>query len=254
MVTGLALGMGAALAVAAFLAAPRAGVERAVPAPANPAVPAAAIATESPRSTASPQPPAQVADGATALTLLGELQVRGRAPMTGYERTNDFGAAWLDADRNGCDTRNDILRRDLADPSGTRCNVRSGVLRAPYTGETIRFQRGLEHKRAVQVDHVVSLGDAWRTGAQQLSLAQRIRLANDPLSLLAVDGPTNQDKRDKDAATWLPPNRSFRCEYVARQVAVKHAYGLWVTPVEKAAMSRVLTIRPLVVAPSANLH
>lgn len=175
-----------------------------------------------------------------ALTALAALTVKGSAPMTGYQRTGDFGAAWLDVDRNGCDTRNDVLRRDLTDRRETRCTVLAGVLHDPYTGRTIDFVRGERTSSAVQIDHVVPLADAWRTGAQRLTQAQRVALANDPVNLYAVDGPTNTQKSDGDAATWLPKRKAFRCTYIAHQVAVKRAYGLWVTKAERAAMARVL--------------
>jgi hypothetical protein len=160
--------------------------------------------------------------------------------MTGYARTADFGTAWLDVDRNGCDTRNDILRRDLTATTGSGCRVLSGTLADPYTGRSIHFVRGQGTSLAVQIDHVVALGDAWQTGAQQLSESKRIDLANDPINLFAVDGPTNEQKGDGDAATWLPPVKAFRCTYIAHQVSVKAAYHLWVTRAEHDAMARVL--------------
>ena len=121
------------------------------------------------------------------------------------------------------------------------CKVQSGKLSDPYTGELILFHRG-ENSNAVQIDHVVALSDAWQKGAQQLSFIERVSLANDPLNLLAVDGPANQQKSDSDAASWLPPNKSFRCQYVARQIAVKQKYRLWVTAAEKSAMRGVLGV------------
>lgn len=177
----------------------------------------------------------------TALELLETLPVKGRAPKTGYDRAGQFGTAWLDVDRNGCDTRNDILARDL-DPevkSGP-CKVTSGTLLDPYTGKTIAFVRGNTTSLDVQIDHVVSLMNAWETGAQQLTQAQRMSLANDSINLFAVDGPTNLQKGAGDAATWLPPQKDFRCTYVARQVSVKATYGLWVTRAEHDAIARVL--------------
>lgn len=185
------------------------------------------------------------ADAVLAADLLGELPVKGRAPKTGYDRQERFGSAWLDVDRNGCDTRNDILARDLVDvvTSGP-CKVVSGTLHDPYVPVTIEFVRGNDTSMAVQIDHVVALLNAWETGAQQLTQTERISLANDPLNLLAVDGPTNGMKGAGDAATWLPPNRAFRCEYVARQVSVKHRYGLWVTRAERDAIARVLAACP----------
>ena len=121
------------------------------------------------------------------------------------------------------------------------CKVQSGKLSDPYTGEFILFHRG-ENSNAVQIDHVVALSDAWQKGAQQLSFIERVSLANDPLNLLAVDGPANQQKSDSDAASWLPPNKSFRCQYVARQIAVKQKYRLWVSVAEKSAMRGVLGV------------
>ncbi|MFM9429987.1 HNH endonuclease family protein [Arthrobacter sp. MP_2.3] len=181
-----------------------------------------------------------------AEAVLDTLAVQGRAALDNYDRSA-FGQAWLDADRNGCDTRNDILRRDLAGPRFTkesRCQVASGAFREPYTGRETIFRRGAASSKDVQIDHVVALGDAWQKGAQRLTAEQREHLANDPLNLLAVDGPTNQDKSASDAATWLPPNKAFRCHYVARQISVKAAYLLWVTPAEKDAMKRILDSCP----------
>ncbi len=190
-------------------------------------------------------PPASVpAAHGTALAALAGLAVKGRAPLTGYSRAA-FGPAWQDVDHNGCDTRNDILRRDLTSRgmSGS-CTVLTGVLQDPYTGKVIAFRRGVGTSAKVQIDHVVALGDAWQMGAQRLTASARLAFANDPLELLAVDGPTNQRKGDADAASWLPPNKAFRCTYVARQIAVKARYHLAVTAAEKAAMARVLATCP----------
>ena len=179
----------------------------------------------------------------TALDVLATLPIKGRAPKTGYNRAQ-FGQAWADVDRNGCDTRNDMLGRDLEEKTfkpGTRdCVVLTGVLADPYTATTIDFVRGSATSSAVQIDHVVALSDAWQKGAQQLSVEQRTAFGNDPLNLLAVDGPSNQQKGAGDAATWLPPNKSYRCEYVARQISVKATYKLWVTQAEHDAMAGVL--------------
>jgi hypothetical protein len=182
-----------------------------------------------------------------ALAQLSGLRVAGRGPMTGYRRA-DFGPAWEDTDRNGCDTRNDVLRRDLTDvrlkPGTHGCVVLTGTLRDPYSGRTMVFQRGQGTSELVQIDHVVSLGDAWQTGAAQWSDPKRVAFANDPLNLLAVDGDLNQQKGDADAASWLPPNRGFWCQYATRQVRVKAAYGLSVTAAEKAALTRALATCP----------
>lgn len=181
----------------------------------------------------------------SALETLASLPVKGKAPHTGYSRAK-FGPAWADVDHNGCDTRNDVLKRDLGQVTFKygKCVVRSGILQDPYTGKTINFLRGRQTSEAVQIDHVVALSNAWSTGAQQLSAEQRERLANDPYNLLAVDGPANQEKSDADAATWLPSNKGYRCAYVARQIGVKKKYSLWVTSAEKAAMQRVLNTCP----------
>ncbi|WP_308931879.1 DUF1524 domain-containing protein [Arthrobacter sp. SLBN-112] len=189
---------------------------------------------------AAPNP--QPAYATKAIDLLATLPIKGRAPKTGYDRAQ-FGQAWADVDRNGCDTRNDILKRDLTGITYTNsvpCKVQSGTLADPYTGTTISFLRGSATSIAVQIDHVVALSDAWQKGAQQLTAEQRTAFANDPLNLQATDGPTNQQKGDGDAATWLPPNKGFRCEYVARQISVKATYGLWVTQAEHDAMARIL--------------
>jgi Protein of unknown function (DUF1524)/Excalibur calcium-binding domain len=203
-----------------------------------------------------PDTPSSVAQGVTvsapnpqpafatkAIDLLATLSIKGRAPKTGYDR-DLFGQAWLDVDRNGCDTRNDILKRDLTGITYTNsvpCKVQSGTLADPYTGTSINFVRGSGTSSAVQIDHVVALSDAWQKGAQQLSNEQRTAFANDPLNLQATDGPTNLRKGDGDAATWLPPNKGFRCEYVARQISVKATYNLWVTQAEHDAMAGILT-------------
>ncbi|RKO27401.1 HNH endonuclease [Pseudarthrobacter phenanthrenivorans] len=185
----------------------------------------------------------QPQEAGEALSALDTIPVKGRAPKTGYSR-EEFGPAWADVDRNGCDTRNDILARDLEAETfkpGTRdCVVTAGLLADRYTGTTISFVRGDKTSAAVQIDHLVPLSDAWQKGARQLSAEQRKQFANDPLNLMAADGPTNGAKGDKDAATWLPPNKAFRCEYVARQTAVKAKYQLWVTPAEHEAIAAVL--------------
>lgn len=177
-----------------------------------------------------------------AMAVLMELEVKGRAPKTGYTRSQ-FGDGWSKV--AGCDTRNLILHRDLTNTVvNSQCQVVNGTLQDPYTNQTIEFRRGSASSQAVQIDHVVALSDAWQKGAQQLTYEQRVELANDPLELLAVDGPANQQKSDGDAATWLPSNRLFRCQYVARQIAVKRKYTLWVTEAEKTAMLKILGTCP----------
>nr|MCW2728348.1 hypothetical protein [Aeromicrobium sp.] len=182
-----------------------------------------------------------------AIDALTRLAVKGRAPKTGYSR-EQFGQAWRDLDRNGCDQRNDVLRRDLSEVAvkpGTRgCVVLTGVLTSPYSGESVRFTRGSDTSWQVPIDHVVALSDAWQKGAQQWDAAQREAFANDFLELRATDVTTNSSKSDSDAASWLPPLKSSRCDLVARQVAVKTKYALWVTQAEHDAMGRVLGACP----------
>jgi hypothetical protein len=193
----------------------------------------------------TPTSSAVSASTAQTLALLETLDVKGRAPKTGYDRDDKFGTAWVDMNQNGCDTRNDVLARDLiATTKAGDCRVLSGTLADPYTGTSISFERGETTSSLVQIDHVVALSNAWQTGAQQLSAERRYEFANDPLNLLAVDGATNSSKGDGDAATWLPPNASFRCAYVSRQVSVKAAYDLWVTAAEHDAIAKVLATCP----------
>lgn len=172
--------------------------------------------------------------------------------MTGYDRAA-FGPEWPDTDGNGCDTRNDLLSRHLRQRSYERgthgCVVLAGVLRDRYTGVRIAFVKG--NGDDVDIDHVVSLGNAWATGAFAWRARMRAAFANDPLNLLPADAGANRQKGDADAATWLPSNHRFRCEYVARQVAVKATYGLWVTTAESAAIARVLAECPRQELPEA---
>ncbi|MEY3723377.1 MAG: hypothetical protein RL649_227 [Actinomycetota bacterium] len=174
-----------------------------------------------------------------SISTLNSLEVKGRAPKTGYSRAQF--PHWSDLDRNGCDARNDILKRDLTEvlfKAGTRdCKVLSGVLLDPFSNKVLTFT---SVKSAVDIDHVVALSNAWQTGAAYFDRNIRSQIANDPLNLLAVDAKLNRQKGDGDAATWLPPNKAFRCEYVSRQVSVKAKYSLWVTPPEKEAITRVL--------------
>jgi hypothetical protein len=184
------------------------------------------------------QPLAQAANQTLATVALEQLSVKGRAAKTGYERSK-FGDGWSNI--GGCTVRNYILKRDLSSLTfRDSCVVNTGILNDPYTGRIIYFKYGVGTSIAVQIDHVVALSDAWQKGAQKLSSIQREALYNDPLNLLAVDGPTNSSKGDSDAASWLPPNKSFRCQYVARQIAVKAKYRLWVSKSEKTTMKAIL--------------
>jgi len=223
----------AALALATGCAVPSGSgqVSHGTPEPA----PSSSAASSSAASSSAPGP------RGTAERQLARLEVKGRAPLTGYDRDR-FGSAWLDTDRNGCDTRNDTLTRDLTrrvyDPDTRGCVVLSGRLDDPYTGHRILFTKG--DGNLVDIDHVVAMGNAWATGAFRWEIRKRAAFANDPMNLLAVDASANRQKGDGDAATWLPSNKGVRCGYVARQIGVKAKYDLWVTPAEKDAMSRVL--------------
>lgn len=176
------------------------------------------------------------------LDLLNTLEVKGRAPKTSYKR-EQFSNGW--GKIGDCDTRNFILQRDLTEAKiDQKCKVVSGKLHDLYTGQTIDYQRGKHSSATVQIDHIVAVSDAWQKGAQRLTPAERYQFYNDPDNLLAVDGPANQQKGDADAASWLPSNKPFRCDYVARQVKIKARYKLWVTEAEKQAMARELTKCP----------
>lgn len=195
-------------------------------------------------TTSEPKTPSNettvVAEKGSALEALESIEVKGRAPKTGYERSQ-FGSGWSTV--NGCSTRDIILYRDLTNTVlDGECKVISGTLNDSYSGEVIQFTK--EKSAEVQIDHVIALSDAWQKGAQNLTPEQRQQLANDPLELIAVSGAQNQAKSDSDAASWLPKNKSFRCEYIARQIAVKKKYNLWVTQAEKEAMVSILQSCP----------
>ncbi|MGH1564418.1 HNH endonuclease family protein [Mumia sp. DW29H23] len=181
-----------------------------------------------------------VADQVTkARALLDGLRVAGRAPKTGYDRTALYGQAWADVPRTGCGTRDNVLVRDLTDVAKrNRCVVVAGRLADPYTGRAITFRK--EDAAAVQIDHVVPLSLSWQLGAQQWPAGKRVAFANDPLNLLAVDGPTNAQKSDSGPDGWLPPNKEYRCTYVIRFTRVAASYALHVTEPMKAAIVRIL--------------
>ena len=183
----------------------------------------------------------------TASSALSTLAVKGRAPKTGYDRDTLFGG-WADPDGNGCDARNDVLARDLTNKVfGTgrdKCLVLSGTLIDPYSGKKIDFTRGQGTSTLVPIDHVVAVSDAWQKGAFKWDAVTRVQFYNDPLNLKATQQSLNSQKRDGDAATWLPPLKSYRCAYVAQQIAVKAKYAIWVTKAEKEAMARILSACP----------
>ena len=176
-------------------------------------------------------------DGKLASEVLEQLEVKGRAPKTGYSREEFYGG-WPTVD--GCSLRQRIIKREFGDTAVLDgCTVVAGEYLEPYTGEYRKFTEKSQISK-IQIDHVVALSDAWQKGAQYMTKEVRKEIATDPLNLLAVDGPANEQKSDGDAATWLPPNKAFRCQYVARQVSVKYKYKLWVTSAEKEAILKVL--------------
>ncbi len=191
------------------------------------------------------------ADSPLAVEVLEKLEVKGRAPKTGYSR-EEFYNGWPTVD--GCNLRQRILKREFKETAVLDgCNVVAGEFDEPYTGEHMTFS-SREEVSKLQIDHVVALSDAWQKGAQYMEKETRYEIATDPLNLLAVDGSANMGKSDGDAATWLPPNKKFRCQYVARQVSVKYKYKLWVTEAEKEAISRVLENCPLEPAVGISLN
>ena len=174
-----------------------------------------------------------VAPGVDVLAGIAEVPVRIR----GHDYRRDaFGDTWTDDNpapggHNGCDTRNDILDRDLVDKtyvSIKRCPnaVATGTLYDPYTNATIAFVRGNQTGAAVQIEHIVPLAYAWDQWARNWTDEMRVRFANDPANLLAVEGQVNQDKGDKQPADWMPPNRAFWCQYAVQFAEVLRGYGL----------------------------
>lgn len=196
---------------------------------------------------------AKVAEGKD---LLRSLQVKKAKSKAKYRRVEDFGIAWMDVDGNGCDTRNDILSRDLTNRTyKNTCKVASGILNDPYTGEKLVWESVKGHYADIQIDHIVALSNAWQTGAEQLTLEQREQLANDPDNLLAVDGKENMlkgngfcQKKSKGCkvggGVYIPPNPQFRVQYVLKSLQVKKKYNLWLTPAEYKAFKRVLNTVP----------
>ena len=181
----------------------------------------------------------QESEATLASDVLELLEVKGRAPKTGYTR-EQFYSGWPTVD--GCSLRQRIIKREFGDSAVVLdgCNVVSGEYDEPYTGEHLVFNERSEISKGIQIDHIVALSDAWQKGAQYFDATVRYEMATDPLNLLAVDAKTNGKKSDGDAATWLPPNKKFRCQYVARQVSVKYKYKLWVTMAEKETISGIL--------------
>lgn len=177
-----------------------------------------------------------------AVRVLEKLEIRGRASKNNYVRT-EFYKNWPTV--NGCSLRQLIIKREFGDSAVLDgCNVVAGSFVEPYTGQYKEFTEKSQISSGVQIDHVVALSDAWQKGAQNMTSDERYQLATDPLNLIAVDSSANQQKSDGDAATWLPSNKTFRCQYVARQISVKYKYSLWVTQAEHDTMANILNTCP----------
>ncbi len=239
----LRLGIGAVLLLAVAIWATTSGTWRAFSEASGIGNPDAQITAVDVPSVPVPQPPSSGAYD-DALTTARALTTASPSRAAAYSR-DQFGQRWADVDRNGCDTRNDILARDLAEPTfkpGTRsCVVTAGVLPDPYTGTQIQFRKGNTTSSAVQIDHLVPLSLAWKHGASNWDAATRTRFANDPANLLAVDGPTNTAKSDLGPSQWMPPNKAYWCQYAADFTRVAHTYGLSVTKADRDALVDVLS-------------
>ncbi|MEV5746582.1 HNH endonuclease family protein [Actinoallomurus sp. NPDC052308] len=182
-------------------------------------------------------PHATKGDEATARKELSQVKVAVPDPMTGYSR-DKYGPAWKDEDHNGCDTRNDILARDLTHvKKRDKCVVISGDLQDPYAGKDIAFTKA--HASEVQIDHIFPLALAWRMGAHEWTTDKRAQLANDPGNLLAVWGRPNMQKSDKGPAEWKP-QKSFQCTYAEKFIGVAHTYRLSVTRADRTALLTML--------------
>lgn len=186
-----------------------------------------------------------------AQSMLAALAVKPLSARP-YNRTRDFGAAWVDVDGNGCDTRNDILARDLTATSvAADCRVLKGTLLDRYTGQKLSFVRG-PRSADVPIDHIVPLHLAWQLGAASWPQGKRVTFANDPLNLIATDRSSNSVKSDSGPDEWLPAATGYRCTYVIKFVRVARLYRLAVTASMKSAMAGVLRSCRTVVGSPAN--
>jgi hypothetical protein len=191
-------------------------------------------------------PITSAADKAKAVALIKKVATKGRGPKTGYSR-DEFGSAWTDSapggipySHNGCDSRNDLIKRDGTDlhfRGGSKCVVSSMKLDDPYTGKVINWTK--THATTVQIDHVMPLSYDWQMGAAHWSKGKREDIANDPLNLIPVDGPSNGSKSDSGPASWLPPNHQIRCSYAVRFAQVSQKYDLPVTTADKDMMLKL---------------
>ena len=216
-------------------------------------------ATNSPSDSALPSPPVEE-PGVGTVVITGILAndldpaftlVEARAALVtmtvagppGQPYSRDaFGSGWASNARthgwdsqSGCNTRQAALMRDGQDVAVTaNCKPETGTWLDPYSGVT------LTNPSSLDIDHVVPLAEAWRTGAWQWDKDRRVALANDPLEVIAVDGSQNKSKSDKGPEAWRPQNSAW-CGYSLRWVAVKDKYALGLSSeAERSALEEML--------------
>jgi hypothetical protein len=170
-----------------------------------------------------------LAQAIPAPKLLRDLQVKSENGA-GYDR--DLFDHWIDADRNSCDARQEVLLRQNRAP-GKACNDKTGSWYSAYDGLPFSEASRLD------IDHMIPLAEAWDSGARTWNEDTRTRYANDlyGYSLIAVSASSNRSKSDRDPAEWLPPRQGYLCTYLARWVAVKYRWRLGIDQTEKAAIS-----------------
>ncbi|MEV0490733.1 HNH endonuclease family protein [Streptomyces atratus] len=170
----------------------------------------------------------------TARTYLGQLKVSAEGSSTGYSR--DLFPHWI-TQSGTCNTREVVLKRDGTNVTqDSACAAVSGSWYSEYDGATWTAASDLD------IDHMVPLAEAWRSGASSWTTTQRQSFANDLTrpQLIAVTDNVNQSKGDQDPATWLPSRTAYRCTYVRAWVHVKYYYNLSVDSAEKSALQSVL--------------
>ncbi|WP_093801039.1 HNH endonuclease family protein [Streptomyces sp. Wb2n-11] len=184
-------------------------------------------------STAQASPPTPVS-AATARTYLGELTERAEGSSTGYSR--DKFPHWI-TQSGTCNTREVVLKRDGTNvQQDSSCAAVSGSWYSEFDGATWTAASD------VDIDHMVPLAEAWRSGASSWTTAQRQSFANDlsQPQLIAVTDNVNQEKSDQDPGEWLPPRTAYHCMYARMWVDVKHHWKLTVNSAEKSALQSVL--------------
>ncbi|MDT9683664.1 HNH endonuclease family protein [Streptomyces sp. TRM76323] len=189
------------------------------------------LLTTAPAAQASPPTPVSAA---TARTYLGQLTVRAEGSSSGYSR--DLFPHWI-TQYDACNTREVVLERDGTGViQDSTCAATGGSWYSEYDGATWYAASDLD------IDHVVPLAEAWRSGANSWTTTQRRSFANDLTrpQLIAVTDNVNQAKGDQDPAEWLPSRTAYRCTYARMWVHVKHYWGLSVDSAEKSALQSVL--------------